>query len=138
MTSSAPAWWAPTRSNTLGSLELSSCSSSFRIRTLEKQSRGGGPAPRRGLARLPERSALVGAAGERMRRRLGLGDHGVDLRLALEGTLDRLLRGPVFEVVDLLVVLRLPVNEHADQDAVVVHLVGVFIHWQAKNDKKIY
>src|SRR2546426_1064366 len=74
--------------------------------------------------RLPARSTLVRATGERMRRRLRLGDHLVDLRLPLEGALDRFLHRPIVEVEDLLVVLRLPVDEHAHQDAVVVHFVS--------------
>src|SRR2546422_9859063 len=57
-----------------------------------------------------------------MRRRLRLGDYLVDLRLALEGALDRFLHRPVIEVEDLLVVLGFPVDEHPHQDAVVVHL----------------
>src|SRR2546429_443283 len=73
--------------------------------------------------RLPESSSLVRATRERMRRRLRLGDHLVDLRLPLEGALDRFLHRPIVEVVDLLVVLRLPVDEHPHQDAIVVHFV---------------
>src|SRR5438876_8769580 len=92
-------------------------------RRARKTVEGRRPAPRRAIRRLPESSSLVRATRERMRRRLRLRDHLVDLRLALEGAFDRFLYRPIIVVEDLLVVLRFPVNEHTHQDAVVVHLV---------------
>ena len=69
------------------------------------------------------RSALR-AAGERMPRALVLLQHLVDGRLAFERPGDRFLHRLVVELVDLLVVLGLPVDEHAHQDAEVVGLLS--------------
>src|SRR5437762_11066737 len=132
MTSSAAPSYATTRSNTLGSRELSSCSRSLRIgvraprsRTGRKRSRGGNAtAPRPQDPTTAGASALVRAARERVGGGLRAADDGVDARLALQRALDRLLYRPVVEVEDFLVVLRLPVDEDAHQDAVVVHLVA--------------
>src|SRR5664279_1145039 len=66
---------------------------------------------------------LVGATGERMRRRLRLRDDGVDLRLVLHGASDRLLRRLIVVGEDLLVVRGIPVDEHADDDDEVIDLV---------------
>src|SRR6266702_2723439 len=105
-----------------------------------KSSRGAAAPPLdMAFRRLPARSTLVRATRERMRRRLRLGDHLVDLRLPLEGALDRFLHRPIVEVVDLLVVLRLPVDENPHQDAVVVHFVprddarGHAVHHRARD-----
>src|SRR5438093_2366340 len=132
MTSSAAPSYATTRSNTLGSRELSSCSRSLRIgvraprsRTGRKRSRGGNAtAPRPQDPTTAGASALVRAARERVGGGLRAADDGVDARLALQRALDRLLYRPIVEVEDFLVVLRLPVDEDAHQDAVVVHLVA--------------
>src|SRR5881398_2473008 len=132
MTSSAAPSYATIRSNTLGSRELSSCSRSLRIgvraprsRTGRKRSRGGNAtAPRPQDPTTAGASALVRAARERVGGGLRAADDGVDARLALQRALDRLLYRPVVEVEDFLVVLRLPVDEDAHQDAVVVHLVA--------------
>src|SRR5262245_17287632 len=51
------------------------------------------------------------------------GDFG-GLRLALDGAGDGFLGGAVVEVLDLLVVLGFPVNEHAYGDIKIVGLVG--------------
>src|SRR5262245_11343906 len=51
------------------------------------------------------------------------GDFG-GLRLALDGAGDGFLGGAIVEVLDLLVVLGFPVNEHADGDIEIVGLVG--------------
>src|SRR5258706_13119596 len=55
--------------------------------------------------------------------RLRAGDHVSHGRFVAERARDRFLRRLVVVVVDLLVVRRLPVNEHADHDAQVVGLV---------------
>src|SRR5437764_2316814 len=147
MTSSAAPSYPTTRSNTLGSRELSSCSRSLRIgvraprsRTGRKRSRGGNAtAPRPQDPTTAGASALVRAARERVGGGLRAADDGVDARLALQRALDRLLYRPVVEVEDFLVVLRLPVDEHAHQDAVVVHLVsrddarGHAVHHRARD-----
>ena len=62
-------------------------------------------------------SLVVRAAGERMVGRLRARDDRVDRRQLLQCALDRLLRRAVVEVEDLLVVLGIPVDEHADADA---------------------
>src|SRR5207247_1373748 len=82
------------------------------------------PPPGPELPAIAGASALVGSARERVCGGLGARDDRVDPRLALQGPLDRFLHRPVVEVEDLLVVLRLPVDEDAHQDAVVVHLVA--------------
>ena len=51
------------------------------------------------------------------------GDFG-RLRLALDGAGEGFLGGAIVEVLDLLVVLGFPVNEHADGDKEIVGLVG--------------
>src|SRR5688500_16523679 len=63
-----------------------------------------------------------GVARERVLGGAGAGDHLVDARLVREGPLDRFFRRLVVVVVDLLVVLRVPVDEHAHQDAQVIGL----------------
>src|ERR1700684_990458 len=65
----------------------------------------------------------LGAAGERVTRGRGLGQHLVDARLAIDGGRDRLLHGRVVVVVDLLVVGGVPVDEHADDQAQIVSLI---------------
>src|SRR5213594_5215337 len=110
MTSSAAPSYATTRSNTLGSRELSSCSRSLRIgvrapraRTGRKQSRGGNAtAPRPQDPTTAGASALVGPARERVGGGLGARDDRVDPRLVLQRALDRLFHRPVVEVEDLL------------------------------------
>src|SRR5262249_55421225 len=59
-----------------------------------------------------------------MLRRFRAGDHVVDGWLAGKRSLDRFLGRLVVVVVDLLVVSRVPVNEDADQNAVIVRLVA--------------
>ena len=44
-------------------------------------------------------------------------------RLAIHGTCDRFLHGAIIVVLNLLVVGRIPMNEHADADEEVVGLV---------------
>lgn len=56
-------------------------------------------------------------------RRFLLGDDLVDLRLIAHGTLDGQFRGFVVVLVDLAVVGRVPVNEHAADDHILVGLV---------------
>src|SRR5439155_27315627 len=132
ITSSAPPSYATTRSNTLGSRELSSCNRSLGIRGRTprlgqgENSRGAATPPPPGpeLPTTAGASALVGPARERVGGGLGARNDRVDPRLALQGALDRLLHSAVVEVEDLLVVLRLPVDEDAHQDAVVVNLVA--------------
>src|SRR5207247_10911338 len=125
MTSSAAPSYATTRSNTLGSRELSSCSRSLRIgvraprsRTGRKRSRGGNAtAPRPQDPTTPGASALVRAARERVGGGLRPADDRVDARLALPRALDRLLYRTPVEVEDLLGVLRLPAADDACQHA---------------------
>src|SRR5437762_11390611 len=101
------------RSNARGCGEVSSCRSSLRMARASPQSGVGSP-------RYP-RPRLFGT--EWMLRRLRAGDHLVDGRLLAERALDRLLRRLVVEIVNLLVVARIPVDEHTDHHAVVVGLV---------------
>src|SRR5579863_7246169 len=51
---------------------------------------------------------------------VALGDDFGRLRLAVDGAGDRFLGGAIVEVVDLLVVVRFPVDEHADADEEIV------------------
>src|SRR5947199_10498411 len=78
------------------------------------------PAPRRAIRRLPASSSLVRATRERMRGRLRLGDHLVDLTLPLEAALDRFLHRPTVEAVASPVALLLPVDDPRPEDAPVV------------------
>src|SRR5207249_11580980 len=102
MTSSAAPSYATTRSNTLGSRELSSCSRSLRIgvraprsRTGRKRSRGGNAtAPRPQDRTTAGASALIRAARERVGGGLRAADEVVDARLALHRALDRPLSRP--------------------------------------------
>src|SRR4029077_4518793 len=64
------------------------------------------------------------AGGKRMMSRVLLrGDLGGSW-LTLHGASDGFLGGAIVEVLDLLVVLGFPVNEHADGDVEIVRLVG--------------
>ena len=54
---------------------------------------------------------------------VALRDNLGSLRLAIECACDRFLHGAIVEVLDLLVVGRLPVNENADADEDVVGLI---------------
>src|SRR5579884_899664 len=65
----------------------------------------------------------LGAAGERVARGWRVGEHLVDARLAAQGAGDRGLHGLIVPVVDLLVVLGFPVDEHADYYDEVVDLI---------------
>src|SRR5262245_36521883 len=60
---------------------------------------------------------------ERMLDLIALGDHLADLRLALDGPPDGFLGGAIVEVLDLLVVGRIPMDEHADATEQVLGLV---------------
>src|SRR6266545_6633424 len=65
----------------------------------------------------------LGVARERVLGGLRAGDDLGDRRLLCQRALDRFLRRLIVEVVDLLVVLRVPVDEDADHHAVVGRLV---------------
>src|ERR1700733_7910136 len=69
------------------------------------------------------RRLVLGAAGERVPGGGGVGEHRVDRRLGRVRAGNRQLDLLVVVVVDLLVVGRVPVDEHADDDAQVVDLV---------------
>src|SRR5690242_10060901 len=66
----------------------------------------------------------LSAGSERVVRAVLLrGDLG-GLRLAFDGASDGFLHGAIVEVLDLLVVLGFPMDEHADADEQIVSLVG--------------
>src|SRR5580700_3624544 len=69
------------------------------------------------------KSLALGAAGERVTRVRRVREDLVDARLTAQGAGDRGLHGLVVPVVDLLVVLGLPMDEDADDDAQIVDLV---------------
>src|SRR3989442_313613 len=119
MTSSAPPSNATIRSKTLGCGELSSCRSSLRIVPC-----GGGGHPKMPPSAGSSRVLLFGAARERVLGRLRASDHLVHTRFVAERPLDRLLGRLIVVVVDLLVVLGVPVDEDADQNAVVVRAIA--------------
>src|SRR6476661_946247 len=132
MMRSAPASYATTWSKTLGRRELSSWSRSLRIS--DRDSFKGSVGKRRGAPRLraaprciiglyPVCESALGAARKGVARALVLREHLVHRRLARQGPLDRLLHRLIVVVVDLLVAVGLPVNEHAGEDAVIVGLV---------------
>src|SRR5687767_12078416 len=140
MTSSAPPSQATTRSNTLGCGELSSWRRSLRIREIPNP-KPQIPSPNAGWSQAfgavgiwdlgfgywdflhAYSMLLLGVAGERVLGRLRRSDDFRRGRLAGEGALDGFLRRRVVVVVDLLIVGRVPVDEDADHDAVVIQLV---------------
>src|SRR5208283_4858952 len=71
--------------------------------------------------RLVYRLASISVGGEGMLGGVALGHDLGRLRLALDGAGNGFLRGGVVIVLNLLVVLRIPMDEHADADE---HVVG--------------
>src|ERR1041385_7592644 len=68
-------------------------------------------------------SAASGLSGERMLHGLALGGHLCGIGRAGYGALDRLFHGAVIEVLDLLVVVCFPMDEHADTKEEIVRLL---------------
>ena len=70
--------------------------------------------------RLVYRLASISVGAERMLGGVALGDDLLRVRLAGDGALDRFLGRVVVVLLDLLVVLGFPMDEHADADEQVV------------------
>ncbi len=66
----------------------------------------------------------LSARGERVVGGILLRGNLRGLGLALDGARERFLGGTIVEVLDLLVVLGFPMDEHADGDEEIVGLVG--------------
>src|SRR5262249_5325749 len=68
-------------------------------------------------------SPNAGLCGKRVLDLIALGDDFGSLRTAVDGAFDRLLGGLVIVFLDLLVVGRIPVDEHADAAEQIVGFV---------------
>src|ERR1700724_541429 len=82
-------------------------------------------APETQIKKGPRPLYVVGSRGcsvwcERMLRDIALGDDMGGCRLAVDCARDRLFRGLIVEVLNLLIVLGVPMDEHADANEQIV------------------